>query len=377
MEVGGAIAITLAIVFLGVPILALAKVLASHQAAMFLSASQLKQVRGLHILVTGGSKGIGKSLALLLARNGANVTIAARPSSDLYATVQLLQECKTAESTVRVMEGDLRQDRETRERVFALCSQAGKFDWIICGAGVALPGFLADQLSHDENEFETQMDSNYFTALNTVRAAFSFAKHVAVSSRSNNSYDDVTTTDSQTALAPTTSGFTKQEAARLPSKIVFIGSPLCFLSFLGYGGYASTRFALRGLADSLRSELLPLGIAVQIFSPGNTDTPGYVVENLTKPEMTKKIDGASALAQPDDVAKAFLAQLLKGRYLSTNDLITELLRVVNNGSGPRPNPFSESLCSGLLTFIFVFYFYFTDLDTIAHFKKQGGNFKIA
>ncbi|KAI9330183.1 hypothetical protein BDR26DRAFT_871690 [Obelidium mucronatum] len=365
METGSALAILAVLLLLVVPILALAKILVAHQLSMILTAAHLKQVRGKHVLVTGASRGMGRALAVLLAKNGANLTVAARQSSDLDALVQELEAVKALGVSVQVMPGDLIQHRETIQNVQAVCEVGGKFDWIFCFAGVAYPGFLIDQLSVDNNQFEAQMNSNYFTAVNVIRAAFSFAKTAAGTSTSLPS-----DSASSSMLENPISGVSEKEAAYLPSRIIFITSTLTFCSFVGYGSYAATRFALRGLADSLRSELLPLGISVQMYAPGNVDTDSYKLENEMKPEITKKIDGASTVSTPEQAAKAALAGVLNGRYSSTNDPMTELLRVVNSGSGPKPNPLSEPLCAGLLCFIFNFYIYFTDLDTANHFKKS-------
>lgn len=47
-------------------------------------------------------------------------------------------------------------------------------------------------------------------------------------------------------------------------RIVFIGSTLSLMSFVGYASYSPAKHALRGLADTLRSELLLYGIKVQV-----------------------------------------------------------------------------------------------------------------
>jgi 3-dehydrosphinganine reductase len=55
---------------------------------------------------------------------------------------------------------------------------------------------------------------------------------------------------------------------------------------VGYSSYAPTKFALRGLADSLRNELCGTGVGVSIFYPSNMATPGFEQENRTKPRET-------------------------------------------------------------------------------------------
>ncbi len=127
---------------------------------------------------------------------------------------------------------------------------------------------------------------------------------------------------------------------------------------------------MRGLADGLRSELKPLGVAVHTIHPGNMNTAGYAVESAMKPTITKKIDGASALIDPMISAKRLLAGVLWGRGVVCGDMITELIRVLNGSSVPRPNPVSEVLSLSLLGFIFVMYVAMTDSDVDADVKKD-------
>lgn len=70
----------------------------------------------------------------------------------------------------------------------------------------------------------------------------------------------------------------------------------------GYSAYAGSKFALRGLAEVLHMELFPYNISVTLSHPPDTDTPGFAVEELTKPKETKLISEASGLLSPDEVA---------------------------------------------------------------------------
>jgi len=73
-------------------------------------------------------------------------------------------------------------------------------------------------------------------------------------------------------------------------KICFVSSTLGFMSVVGYASYAPGKHALRGLADTLRSEFKLYGIDVQIFFPCTMYTPGYERENQTKPKITLKLE---------------------------------------------------------------------------------------
>jgi short-subunit dehydrogenase len=61
-------------------------------------------------------------------------------------------------------------------------------------------------------------------------------------------------------------------------KIVFVSSMLGMLSFAGWSTYSPTKYAIRGLADTLRNELKRYGVGVHIFFPGGIESPGFDIE---------------------------------------------------------------------------------------------------
>lgn len=120
-------------------------------------------------------------------------------------------------------------------------------------------------------------------------------------------------------------------------KIVFISSMLGLISFAGWATYAPTKYAVRGLADTLRNELKRYGIGVHIFFPGGIESPGFDTENLTKPEITKIIEGANTPQTGEECAKSLLNGLYKGNYMIVTDAISQVLRAVSRGVSPTNN----------------------------------------
>ena len=127
----------------------------------------------------------------------------------------------------------------------------------------------------------------------------------------------------------------------IPKRFVFVGSILSVLSFVGYTGYSASKYAIRGFTDALRSELVHLGVKVHLYLPGNMDTPGFVQENESKPEITRIIEGASATVTPTQAAQFMLASILNERYYISNDILGELARISVTGGAPRSNLISE------------------------------------
>jgi 3-dehydrosphinganine reductase len=120
-------------------------------------------------------------------------------------------------------------------------------------------------------------------------------------------------------------------------KVVFTASVLAFMSFAGYGQYAPTKFALRGLAETLRNELKQHDIDVHIYYPGTILSPGLETENARKPALTKVIEGADAPLTPEQCAQAMLSGVDCGDFAIASDFIGQILRCVTIGISPTNN----------------------------------------
>ena len=81
-----------------------------------------------------------------------------------------------------------------------------------------------------------------------------------------------------------------------------------FVGVFGYADYSASKFAIVGYSEVLKQELSRYNIKVQVLCPPDTETPGFEVENKTKPEETKKISESAKLLQPEEVAR----QAIKG-----------------------------------------------------------------
>ena len=91
-------------------------------------------------------------------------------------------------------------------------------------------------------------------------------------------------------------------------KIINTASIGGFVGVFGYADYSASKFAIVGYSEVLKQELSRYNIKVQVLCPPDTETPGFEVENKTKPEETKKISESAKLLQPEEVAR----QAIKG-----------------------------------------------------------------
>ncbi|KAJ3103190.1 3-dehydrosphinganine reductase [Phlyctochytrium planicorne] len=342
------------------PILATLKVIINYYLSTSLPSTLLRsQVSNKHILITGASKGLGKSLATILAQAGANVTLIARGLDKDASGKSSLDHAgdevkKAAKEGVKVQTFavDAGSYDAMLEAVKKSVKIAGKVEWVVANAGGAWPGYLAEQTTA-KSSFEAMMHQNYFSAVNVVKAVMAIAKEE--SGKGGKEWEIV--------------GLKGKQQQAFPGRVLLVGSLLSIMSFVGYSAYSASKFALRGFAEALRSEFLPLSCSVHIYLPSNMDTPGFAKENELKPAITAKIEGQASTMSAENAAKILLAGALNERFFITNDPLGELIRVCSNGTAPRPNPLTETIASPLIVLILNIWIFFADMDVTGYFKK--------
>jgi 3-dehydrosphinganine reductase len=72
-------------------------------------------------------------------------------------------------------------------------------------------------------------------------------------------------------------------------RIVLIASGRALIGLYGFSPYAPSKFAVRGLAEALRSEFVPESIAVSVVYPPDTDPPGYGEELRHRSEISDRV----------------------------------------------------------------------------------------
>lgn len=232
-----------------------------------------------HVVVTGGSSGIGKATAALYRRRGANITIIARDRARLSAThAELEASGAEAGGEVLTLAADVTDVAAIEGAIARATQRFGAPDVLVNSAGIAGPGYF-EQLPLDS--FREQMEVNFFGTLHATRAVLPAMR------------------------------------AAGGGRIVMIASGAALIGVFGYTAYGPTKFALRGLAEALRSELRQSGIGVTIVYPPDTDTPQLHYENLVKPDETKLVAGAARVWQPEEVAGRIVRGVENGHFSVT------------------------------------------------------------
>lgn len=230
--------------------------------------------KGKKVAISGGNSGIGKAAALQFARAGAHVAVLARDQARLDAVVA---ECKAINPSgvYLAVSVDLTDDAAADAAAQTILAGLGGLDVLIANQGYARASAVSDQST---DAFRSLMDTNFFGHVRLVRA---FLPHFK---------------------------------AQKSGVVSLVTSMLGFMSFYGYGAYSASKFAIVGFGEALRQELLPYNVAVNIFYPPTTDTPGLVTENETKPALSWKIEGSSRKFTPDEVAKSLMQGISRGAF---------------------------------------------------------------
>lgn len=239
------------------------------------------QLTGRVAVVTGASSGVGRAIALSLAREGAELCALGRNSNALAKTVAAAQRFSPA--TAFPM--DLTVEENFQPVLRYLEERARKLDILVHSAGVIQQDVMERARIED-------LDLQYAT---NVRAPYLLSQR----------------------LFPF--------LARARGQIVFINSSVGLaVKRPEIGQYAATKHALKAIADSLREEVNPKGIRVLTLYLGRTATP--MQQALFQQEGREY--HPETLLQPEDVASVVVHTLMLPRTAEVTEIS---IRPMSNG----------------------------------------------
>ncbi len=210
-------------------------------------------------VITGASTGIGHSMAVVFAKEGAKVVLAARRREALD---QLAKEISANGGTALAVPTDVTNEQQVVELFQRAMEKFGRVDILVNNAGTAI-GKPTDELSYEA--WRTVIDCNVNGAFLCSREAFKIMK--------------------------------RQHGGR----ILNIGSVSAKVPRPHSAAYTTSKYALEGLTRSMAVDGREHGVAVSVLQPGNVDTAIW-----SGREEVKKREGVMS---PDDVARIAVTML--------------------------------------------------------------------
>lgn len=225
-----------------------------------------------HAIVTGGSSGIGLAAVHRFLDLGARVSVLALDDDDLE---RLRQSPRAGRVPLHLAAVDVTDRVAVRDAVAAAVATHGPCDLLLTSAGVVRPGYFLDL---DDEEFRREVEVNYLGTLWPVRAVLP-------------------------AMADRGAG-----------SVVLISSFAGHVGIFGYGAYVPSKWAVRGLAEALRTEFARDGIHVACVYPTDVDTPMFAAEQPLQPPEAQALSGTVAPIPADDVVDAIVAAVERRRF---------------------------------------------------------------
>jgi 3-oxoacyl-[acyl-carrier protein] reductase len=225
------------------------------------------KLEGKKAIVTGGSRGIGKAIALMYAKEGADILVNYH-SNDAAAKETVAQIEAMGRKAVAVA-ADVANYKSAQNMVEECVKQLGGVDIVVNNAGVSKPSML---LKMKEEDWDSIIDIHLKAAFNTTQAA---GRHM------------------------------KEQKY---GKIINVISTAGIFGTIGQINYASAKAGIIGFTKSASRELGRYGINVNVICPGITKTE--MTGKLQTDEKLKKIyEGRIQLgrfAEPEEIAPAFV-----------------------------------------------------------------------
>jgi NAD(P)-dependent dehydrogenase (short-subunit alcohol dehydrogenase family) len=226
-------------------------------------------------LITGCSKGLGRTLAETVIQNGYRVVVTARDAETLLPLIELAPE------RVQALALDVNNEVQVRDAITRTVARFGRLDVLVNNAGYGLAGAVEEV---SDVEARAQMETNVFGVLKLTRAAL------------------------------------PQMRAQKSGHFLNISSVAGFVSTPGLGLYNASKYALEGFSEALAMEAAHLGIKVTLVEPGPFRTdwagPSLAVPQKLIGDYTETAHKTIAMLngysgkQPGDPRKAAIAMIL-------------------------------------------------------------------
>ncbi len=224
----------------------------------------MQELQGRWALVTGATSGFGEAIARRLASSGCHVAITGRRADRLERVAKEIRAEHSVE--VRTLVFDVRDREAVRKAMAGAEAVLSKLDILVNNAGLALA--IDPIQSGNPDDWDQMIDTNVKGLLYVTRAAL------------------------------------PGMLERGRGHVVNIGSVAGHQVYAGGAVYAATKFAVRGLSDALRHDVLGTGIRVTNVEPGLGETEFSIVRFKGDQARASAIYEGTQPLRPEDVADA-------------------------------------------------------------------------
>jgi len=226
-------------------------------------------------LVTGGSRGIGRAIALELAREGARVAVNYQ-SNDEKAR-EVADEIAKLGGTCLLVKANLADPKEARAMVKRVADQFGHLDVLVNNAGITRDKQLA-----------RMTDEEWLEVIQTNLNACFFCTSAAIPIMSAQSY----------------------------GRIVNIGSMNGQVGAFGQANYSASKGGIIAFTRTAALELSKSNITVNVISPGYTETDMFAKVPAEIQARIKSKIPLARFAQPEEIARAVTFLVADGDYIT-------------------------------------------------------------
>ena len=228
----------------------------------------MQLLKGKNVIITGGTAGIGKQIALTFALQGANVAIFGRSEERAKQVIEELEKAKIFPDQEFHAEIVNVGDKASIESAIQdLLSKWGQIDILINNAGITRDGFL---MKMKESDWDEVIEINLKSVYNTCQALV----RPMMKARSG--------------------------------KIINISSVVGLTGNAGQVNYAASKSGIVGFTKALAQELATRGICVNCIAPGFIDTSMTGALNETQKESILRKIPMGRIGDPEEIANAAL-----------------------------------------------------------------------
>jgi len=233
-------------------------------------------------LVTGAAQGIGKAIALLLARNGADAIVS---DINVEKAEETAKEIRSIGPKAMAVKVDVANLNDVERMVEGILEKLAKIDILVNNAGITRDKLI---LRMTEEDWDAVLSVNLKGTFNCTKAVI---RHMA-----------------------------KQRSG----KIVNIASVVGEMGNAGQANYSASKAGVIGLTKTIAREYAQRGINVNAIAPGYIETPMTEALPEKAKEELKKLIPMERLGKPEDVAEAVLflvseeSSYITGQVLNVN-----------------------------------------------------------